>query len=84
MLTERLYIINPEILPEINVFNFDTGIYRQIVIERIIEHGDMDDWCAMIRLYSKRKILHTVRKSEILKKRDKDFAAFFIYSGFLK
>lgn len=52
----------------------------KIVIERVLQMGDLNEWRAMIKYYSRTQILETIKWSAQLNKRDKDFALLFINS----
>ncbi len=62
-------------------FNFRKS-YR-IVIERVLERGDLNNWREMIRYYSKEQILETIDWSSQLEERDKHFSRLFINSDFV-
>jgi hypothetical protein len=65
---------------DINTFNFDKSY--KIVIERILQLGDLDEWKSMVKYYSKEKIIETISWSKQLDKRDKDFSLFFLNSEY--
>ena len=83
MKKERPNIINPALLWEydLNTFNFDKSY--KIVIERILQLGNLEEWQSMVNYYTKEKILETIEWSAQLDDRDKEFAKFFLTSGFL-
>lgn len=62
-------------------FNFDKSY--KVVIERILERGNMNHWREMVRYYSKEQILETIDWSAQLEERDKRFSRFFLNSDFL-
>ena len=62
-------------------FNFDKSY--KIVIERVLERGNMDQWREMVRYYSKEQILETIEWSAQLEERDKNFSRFFLNSDFV-
>ena len=62
-------------------FNFQKG--ARIVVERVVERGNLADWRALVAYYGKEKVLELVSLSKQLTKRDKAFAAIFIHSEFL-
>jgi len=61
--------INPHLLWEYNLNSFDFHKSSRIVIERVIERGNMEDWREMIKLYSKNEILEVVSESRQLSKK---------------
>jgi hypothetical protein len=66
---------------DVSKFNFD--ISYKVVIERVLERGDIADWKEIVRYYSLEQIKETIEWSAQLSDRDKDFARFFIYSDML-
>ncbi len=62
-------------------FNFDKSY--KIVIERVIERGDLHEWREMVRYYTKEQILETIDWSAQLDDRDKEFGRFFLESDLL-
>ena len=62
-------------------FNWDKS--AKIAIERVLERGNLHEWCEIKRYYSLDKILETIEWSAQLGKREKEFARFFIHSHFL-
>lgn len=81
---QRPNIVNNSLLWEYDLDTFNYGKSYKIVIERVIERGNLEEWRKMVRLYSRKQILETIDCSAQLSKRDKDFAIFFLPSGFLK
>jgi hypothetical protein len=80
---QRPHIINTALLWEydLDTFNYDKSY--KIVIERVLERGNLEEWKEMVALYTKDQILETIEWSAQLDKRDKDFSKFFLSSGFL-
>jgi hypothetical protein len=76
-------IINTALLWEydLDTFNYDRSY--KIVIERVLERGNLDQWKEMVNYYSREKILETIEWSAQLDQRDKEFSRFFLNSGFL-
>jgi hypothetical protein len=54
-----------------------------VVIERVVQRGNMEDWRNILNYYGKDKILETVDWSRQLDNRDKTFARIFVDSGFI-
>ncbi len=75
--------IRPHLLWEydFSAFNFQKGAI--IVVERVLERGNLQDWRALVLYYGREKILELAHLSKQLSKRDKDFAELFIHSEFL-
>ena len=66
---------------DLDTFHWDRS--WKIVIERVIQRGDLHEWREIYRFYGPEKILATVDWSKQLDKRDKDFTRFFINSDLL-
>jgi hypothetical protein len=76
-------IINPALLWEYDLDTFNWEKSYKIVIERVVQLGDLNDWQKMLSFYKREQILETVDWSKQLDKRDKQFAKLFINSNFL-
>ncbi len=63
---------------DINTFDFIKG--AAIVIERVVQRGDMSDWKAIIQLYGKNAILELVRANKQIAQKDKAFTEIFVHS----
>ena len=79
----RPNIINPALLWEYDLETFNYERSYKIVIERVLERGNLNEWREMVQLYKKEQILETIEWSAQLDKRDKDFSKFFLTSQFL-
>jgi hypothetical protein len=79
----RPNIINPALLWEYDLDTFNYEKSYKIVIERILQMGNLEEWRNMVKFYTKEQILETIEWSAQLDKRDKDFSKFFLDSGFL-
>ena len=75
--------INPAYLWEYDISNFNWDRSYKIVIERIIERGNLLDWKEMVQYYTLDKIIETIEWSAQLDKRDKEFSRLFLQSDFL-
>ncbi|MEJ0104031.1 MAG: hypothetical protein WDO19_16345 [Bacteroidota bacterium] len=80
---KRPHIINPALLWEYDLDTFNYKKSYKIVIERVLERGNLEEWKEMVKLYSKEQILKTIEWSAQLEERDKEFSRFFLNSGFL-
>jgi hypothetical protein len=80
---KRPNIVNQQLLWEydLDTFNYDKSY--KIVIERVLERGNLEQWREMVQLYPREKIIETIEWSAQLDKRDKDFCLFFLDSEFL-
>ena len=78
----RPNIINSALLWEYDLETFNYEKSYKIVIERVLERGNLSQWKEMITIYSKEKILETIDWSAQLEKRDKDFSKFFLNSDY--
>ena len=75
-------IINSALLWEYDLETFNYDKSYKIVIERILQMGNLDEWKNMVKYYSTQKILDTIDWSAQLDKRDKDFSRFFLTSNY--
>lgn len=80
---QKPHIINSALLWEYDLETFNYEKSNKIVIERVLERGNLKEWREMVRLYKKEQILETIEWSAQLDKRDKDFSKFFLNSGFI-
>jgi hypothetical protein len=81
---EKPHIINTALLWEYDLETFNYDRSYKIVIERVLQLGNLTEWRNMANYYTKAQILETIEWSAQLNKRDKDFAKFFLPSGFLQ
>lgn len=66
---------------DLNTFHWDKSY--KIVIERVLERGNLKEWREISKFYTKEQILETIEWSAQLKEREKKFSRFFINSEFL-
>lgn len=78
---------NPKIpktlLWEYNLDSFDFNNSYKIVIERVLQRGNLNDWKEIVTFYSNQQILETIEWSAQLEERDKNFSKLFLKSDFL-
>jgi hypothetical protein len=79
----RPHIINTALLWEYDLDTFNYEKSYKIVIERVLERGNLEEWREMVSIYTKDQILETIEWSAQLDQRDKDFSKFFLTSEFL-
>ena len=77
---ESIQSISPHLLWEYSMESFDFLKSKKLVIERIVQRGNIQDWRIMMDYYSKADILKTVRNSRQLSKKDKSFTEIFVDS----
>ena len=73
----RPHIINTALLWEYDLETFNYEKSYKIVIERVLQLGNLQEWKNMVNYYSREKILETIEWSAQLEQRDKDFSNFF-------
>lgn len=83
MKTIRPILIDDALLWEYDLDTFNYEKSYKIVIERILQMGNLEEWRNMVKFYTKEKILETIEWSAQLDQRDKDFSRFFLDSEFL-
>lgn len=66
---------------DLETFNYDRSY--KIVIERVLQLGDLQEWREILSYYGEQKILETIDWSAQLEGRDKAFSRFFLKSDFL-
>jgi hypothetical protein len=79
----KLDIINSALLWEYDLETFNYDKSYKIVIERVLERGNLREWRSMINYYPKEKIMATIEWSAQLDKRDKEFSKLFLSSELL-
>ncbi len=67
---------------DLKTFNYDKSY--KIVIERILERGNLEEWREIFIYYGEQKILETIEWSAQLDNRGKEFSRFFLKSDFLR
>ena len=75
--------IPARLLWEFDYDHFDFEKSYKIVIERILERGNLENWREMLRYYSKSQILETIDWSAQIEEKDKRFSRMFIDSDFV-
>ena len=75
--------INPALLWEYDLNTFNWRNSHKIVIERIIQRGNLKEWQEMVSFYSRDEIMTTIEWSAELEERDKEFSRLFINSDAL-
>ena len=83
MKKQRPHIINTALLWEYDLETFNYDKSYKIVIERVLQMGNLEEWRNMVNYYSREQILETIEWSAQLDNRDKFFSKFFLNSGFL-
>lgn len=67
---------------EFDFDKFDFNRSSRLVIERVIERGNLKEWREMILYYGREKVLAVARQSKQLGEREKNFTEIFIDSEF--
>mgnify|MGYP001608980610 CR=1 FL=1 len=83
MQKQRPHIINTALLWEYDLDTFNYEKSYKIVIERVLQMGNLEEWRNMVKFYTKVQILETISWSAQLDQRDKEFSRFFLDSEFL-
>jgi len=66
---------------DLETFNYDRSY--KIVIERILQLGNLSQWRSILQYYGEEKIIETIEWSAQLDEREKAFSRFFLKSDFL-
>jgi hypothetical protein len=80
---EKPKIINSALLWEYDLETFNYEKSYKIVIERVLERGNLNEWREMVKIYKTEQILTAIDWSSQLDQRDKEFSRFFLKSEFL-
>lgn len=75
--------IRKHLLWDYSIDTMDYDKHAVVVIERVIERGNLSDWKEIVRYYGQEKIKDVAQKSKRLNKKDRYFTPFFLQSGFL-
>ena len=72
--------ISPHLLWEYDLDTFDFDQSKEIVIERVIQRGNLKDWQVVYKVYGKDALLYTAEHSKQLSGRDRNFTKILINS----
>ena len=72
--------ISPHLLWEYDLSTFDFDKSKDIVIERVIQRGNLRDWQIIYEVYGEKALLHTAEHSKQLSDRDRNFTKILIKS----
>lgn len=75
--------INDRLLWEYDLETFNYDKSYKIVIERVLQLGNLQEWRAILTYYGREKILETIDWSAQLRDSEKRFSKFFLQSDFL-
>ncbi len=76
-------LISDTLLWEYDIPNFHWDKSYKIVIERVLQMGNLEEWREIINFYGKEKILLAIDWSAQLQPHEKEFSRFFLNSGFV-
>lgn len=74
--------IRTHLLWEYGMENFDYNNSANILIERVIERGNMEEWREIIKYYGREKILEVAHHSQQLDQKHKNFTKIYVYSDY--
>jgi hypothetical protein len=78
---QKLHLeISPCLLWEYDLATFDFDQSKEIVIERVIQRGNLKDWQIAFAIYGKDALLHTAQYSKQLSERDRNFTKILVDS----
>ena len=84
MLEQNLQLkISPHLLWEYDLDTFDFDKSKRIVIERVIQRGNLKDWQTVFQAYGKKVLLSIARESKQLSNRDRNFTKILVNSPFI-
>lgn len=67
--------INPSLLWEYDLANFDYQQMRKIVVQRVIERGWINDWYAALNLYGIKGMVEAIKGLPYLNNKDMHFVS---------
>lgn len=67
--------VNPSLLWEYNLANFDFDKMCHIVVQRIVERGRKNDWYAMLNMYGEEGVRETIKRLVYLNEKDMNFVS---------
>lgn len=67
--------INPALLWEYNLSDFDFQQMRNVVVQRVIERGWPDDWYAALNLYGEKGMKEAIKAIPYLNDKDMNFVS---------
>lgn len=67
--------INPALLWEYNLSDFDFQQMRNVVVQRVIERGWPDDWYAALNLYGEKGMKEAIKVIPYLNDKDMNFVS---------
>jgi len=67
--------INPALLWEYNLSDFDFQQMRNVVVQRVIERGWPNDWWAALNLYGEKGVKGTIKSIPYLNDKDMHFVS---------
>jgi hypothetical protein len=70
---ERHTKIRSHLLWEVNLEKFDYFKTSQLVVERVVQRGDMDDWLTIFNLYGEEGVREKIKLIPYLNAKDMDF-----------
>ena len=69
-------VIRPSLLWEYDLSDFDWQNMRNVVVQRVLERGRMDDYYAMLNLYGREGVREALRMIPYMNRKDMNFACF--------
>ncbi len=70
---DRHTAIRKHLLWEFDLENFDFQNAKDIVIERVVQRGDKDDWLSIFNLYGVEAVENSIRNIQYLNPKDLNF-----------
>ena len=68
--------IRSSLLWEYDLSDFDWQNMRNVVVQRVLERGRMDDYYAMLNLYGREGVREALRMIPYMNRKDMNFACF--------
>ena len=74
--------IRKHLLWEYDLSTFDYLRSKKVVIERVIERGNLKEWKEMLLFYGRATVLEVARASKQLDRKEKNFTEVFVDSDY--
>ena len=81
---KKQLIIRPHLLWEYDLKAIDYSKLSVVVIERVIERGNLSEWKGIVDFYGAAEIEAVAERSTRLDAKHKNFTRIFLQSGFIK
>lgn len=68
-----IHAVRPHLLWEYDLQHFDYQKGLPIVVQRVVERGNLNDWLAILNLYGSDKVIETIKAIPYMNDKDMNF-----------